>query len=146
MLVKRLLSEHNTPWDEADIIIAYTNLTRQKYNKKMCEKHNITSLDTIGTKVICKTNSLSKYEIYNNFRFTVKEIDGDTISLISEQDFIYKIPLELFNRYGYFNYGYAITLYAVQGSSLKSFHYCMEDAGYLNGRALYTLISRLKTI
>ena len=140
------LLEHNTPWDEASIIIAYTNLTRQKYNKKMCEKHNITSLDTIGTKVICKTNSLSKYEIYNNFRFTVKEIDGDTISLISEQDFIYKIPLELFNRYGYFNYGYAITLYAVQGSSLKSFHYCMEDAGYLNGRALYTLISRLKTI
>ena len=43
-----------------------------------------------------------------------------------------------------FNYGYARTLYSIQGKTVNSFYYCMEDALFLDNKAVYTLISRLK--
>ena len=112
----------------------------------MCAKLGITSITDIGARVICKTNDFSNYDIYNNFTFRVKSVDEETIELETENGNTYNLPLKKYLNKNKFQYGYALTLYATQGSSLKSFHYCMEDIKLLDGRGLYTLISRLKTI
>ena len=138
------VQKYNTPYKDADIIIAYLNETRQKYNELMCEYHNIEKIWDIGAKVICKTNNLSQYELYNNFKLSVKEINGDMITLISCRDVEYTLPLNMFKRKNYFNFGYAITLHGSQSDTINSFHFCEEDIKCLDGRALYTLISRLK--
>ena len=56
----------------------------------------------------------------------------------------YEVEKKHFFKNGWFDYAYARTLYSVQGQTLKSFHYCIEDINWLAGRELYTLISRLK--
>ena len=138
------IDKYNTPYDEAEIIIAYTNITRKKYNKRMCDKLGITNTFDIGAKIICKTNNLREYDIYNNFQFKVDDIDDHDIVLVSKHGIKYTLPIYKFNNKDYFEFGYCVTLYAVQGSSLNSFHYCLDDIRHLNGRGLYTLISRIK--
>ena len=138
------IDKYNTPYEDAEIIIAYTNTTRNEYNKLMCDKLGITNEFDIGAKVICKTNKLRKFDIYNNFQFTVDYRDDHDIVLVSKHGIKYTLPIHTFNNKNYFDFGYCVTLYAVQGSSLNSFHYCLEDIRHLNGRGLYTLISRLK--
>lgn len=133
--------KHNTQFDNAEVIIAYTNSTRKIYNERMCEKLGITELSQIGTKVICKTNKFRKLKIFNNFTFIVKEHHGADI-IITDGVENYNIPIKDFNKY--FEYAYCKTLHSVQGKSLESLHYAIEDIHYLDGTALYTLISRLK--
>tara|TARA_R110002012_G_scaffold42185_2_gene114928 strand:+ start:120 stop:3233 length:3114 start_codon:yes stop_codon:yes gene_type:complete len=133
--------KHNTPFDKAEVIIAFTNKTRALYNEQMCKKLGITEMTQIGTKVICKTNKFRKMNIYNNFIFTVKDYNNEDI-IINDGIENYNIPIKDFNKL--FDYAYCRTLHSVQGQSLDSLHYAIEDIDYLNGTALYTLISRLK--
>ena len=137
------LTKYNTKYEDAELIIAYRRTIRDEFNIKMCEKLNIENLCDIGAKVICKTNALRQFNIYNNMCFVVKEINPTTI-IIETETTTHSIPITKFKRKKYFDFAYALTLYAVQGSSLGSFHYCEEDIKFLNGRSLYTLISRLK--
>ena len=139
---KKRLNEvlkYNTEWDKAEVILAYTRDTRDKYNKLMCEKLGIKSLGDNGAKIICKSNDLRELNIYNNFCYEVIN-NGKTIILNNGVD---KIELEP-KFLKYFDYSYARTTHSVQGQTLKSFHYCIEDIKFLGGRGLYTLISRLK--
>jgi hypothetical protein len=106
----------------------------------MCEKLGITSMTDIGTKIICKTNELGKQNIFNNFCYTVSLCDGENI-FITDGDEEYKILMKQMKN---FDYAYARTTHSVQGRTLNSFHYCIEDVKWLGGRELYTLISRLK--
>ena len=136
--------KHNTDWKTAETIIAYTNATRTLYNEKMCNHLGIENITDSGTKVICKTNEFRQYEIYNNFQFIVKEIDDEDIILETFNGNEYTLPLKKYLKKNAFQYGYCLTLYATQGSSLSSFHYAEEDIKWLCPRAVYTLISRLK--
>ena len=138
------VKKYNTPYEDAEIIIAYLNKTRRKYNELMCEKFGITSKCDIGAKVICKTNKLHEYNISNNTILMVKDITDEDVILISKRNIEYTVPLKKYKLASYFNYGYAVTLHGIQGDTLESFHYCEEDIQWLNGEALYTLISRLK--
>ena len=140
------VKKYNTPYEDAEIIIAYLNSTRQKYNELMCEKYGITSKFDIGVKVICKTNKLHDYNISNNTILTVKDIDDEDVTLVSKRGIEYTVPLKKYKLTSYFNYGYAVTLHGIQGDTLESFHFCEEDIERLTGEALYTLISRLKKI
>lgn len=124
---------------KADTIICYRNDTRKEYNKKMCEKLGIKFGD-IGCKVVCNTNDLRDKDIYNNFYYTIKD-NKDKI-IISDGVEEKELTVEEFNKN--FELGYCRTLYNIQGESIKSFHFCLEDADFIDGRALYTLISRLK--
>ena len=135
--------KHNTTYDKAEVVIAFTHNTRKKYNKLMCEKLGIDNLNDIGTRVICKTNDLRELNIYNNFCFKVVGNDGEHVILTDgiEQ---YKVEKKYFFKTAWFDFAYARTLYSVQGQTLNSFHYAIEDIGFLGGRELYTLISRLK--
>jgi len=125
---------------DAETIITYTNDTREKYNKLMCDRLKIKFGD-IGCKIVCKSNDLKDKDVYNNFYYTIKNVVDDTITITDDIDNIYITKDELKK---YFDLGYCRTLYNIQGESLKSFYFTMEDLQYIDGRALYTLISRLK--
>ena len=134
------IKKYNTnKYFEAETIITYRNETREKYNNLMCKKLGV-KFGEVGCKIVCKENILKDKNIYNNFYYKIKEVDGDKIIITDEEDDIEIDADEL----KYFELGYCRTLYNIQGESLSSFYYPMEDINFINGRALYTLISRLK--
>jgi hypothetical protein len=149
------VNKHNSKsYEEAETIITYTNATRQKYNKKMVtklgidynivkgEKHDSYTIKTptVGCKIVCHTNELRDKDIYNNFYYTIKSVD-DEITITDGVDDIVISEKQLKT---FFDFGYCRTLYNIQGESLSSFYFTLEDMNHIDGRALYTLISRLK--
>ena len=138
-----LINKYNAKnYYEADYIITYKNETRRKYNQLMCERLDIKNLDDVGAKLICKTNKLASKNIYNKFMFIVKEATDDNMVILTDGEEDYEISLKQLNSN--FDYGYAVTLYCIQGASVKSIYYAPEDMDNLTGRGVYTLISRLK--
>jgi hypothetical protein len=125
---------------DAETIITYRNETRVKYNNLMCEKLGVMFGD-VGCKIVCKTNELKDKNIYNNFYYHVKKVDGEDIII---SDGIDDIEINMYQLEKNFDLGYCRTLYNIQGESIKSFYFAMEDINFINGRSLYTLISRLK--
>ena len=134
--------KYNTDYKTASVIIAYRNSTRELYNQKMCELHNIKSKIDINAELICITNNLRDYNIYNKFCLKVIGREDDYI-ILTDGDIIIKLKEHQINKN--FDYSYCRTLYSVQGESLESYHYCEEDKYFINPRSAYTLISRLKT-
>ena len=150
--IKKQLEKYNTPWEFADILIAYENETVNKYNKKVLEFHkkefnkNNISLNipiincNNGVKVINK-ETLTEEIIFNRHSFNIIE-KFDNKYIINDTVNNYLIDKEsLINN---FKVGYCITLYASQGKTFNSFFFCPEDVRHLKKKgALYTLISRL---
>jgi len=148
-LVKEIKKHRVDDYNEADIIICRTNKECDEYNKLIANKlkisykinknGEITSFEPKeGIKIICHTNDLRKYEIYNNFDFIIKEFDGN--------DLIFDDGTILNKKYlKHFSLGYAITSYKAQGQEFKSFYIPSSSLKNINGRFAYTMISRLKT-
>ena len=150
---KYLISEmekYNTNYNEAEITIAYRNEIRHEYNNLILEHKNfkcrvnkdngtIEGLE-VGLEIILINNDLDKYNIHNKEVFTIKEMTKDKIAIINDDKEITLKEKDIINN---FNIAYCRTLYAVQGKAFKSFHYPKEDYRFLNGRSVYTLISRL---
>jgi len=136
---QELIKYNSLNYYEAEHIIAYRHKTVKKYNSLMLEKLNL-NYDDVGVKVICKSNKLKDKNIYNNFEFIITENDEEERTLTLDNEFI--ITYKEYKKY--FILGYAKTLYAIQGRSVKSFYYAPEDNCMLDGRKLYTLISRLR--
>jgi len=127
---------------EAETIITYRNETRIKYNNMMLERLGL-EFGSVGCRVVCKTNDLKDKGIYNNFYYTIHEIQDDNIILYDGVD-DYIIDEKELNKF--FDLGYCRTLYNIQGESISSFYFPLEDSYFIDGRALYTLVSRIKNI
>ncbi|MBS3925934.1 MAG: AAA family ATPase [Nitrosarchaeum sp.] len=127
-------------WKDADSIICYKNESRQKYNKLMLEHLALEKFD-IGSKIVCKTNDLAEYEIYNNFYYTITDKDSEFIEIYDGMDYYNIEPKDL----SHFDSGYARTIHNIQGESVESFYFAPEDYKHLDGTMTYTIISRLKT-
>lgn len=131
---------------DAQVIICYRNETVDKYNESKMKKLNI-EFGGIGCKVLCKTNNLSKYGIFNNYLLTITKKEGGSVhfdngTVIPEKKL--KLYIDKKSK-GYFKPGYAMTLHAVQGQDLDSFHVAKKDLSFMSrGNILYTIISRLK--
>jgi len=141
--VKKEVNKYSkTNVDDAEYIIVHRNETRHKYNSYICNKLNIKSKCDIGTKLICITNDLRKYDIYNKYCFTVKEINNDKIILHNEE---FNLDLELTEEQinKNFDYSYARTIYNLQGQTINNYYWATEDNKFLDGRMAYTIISRL---
>jgi len=145
--VENELKKYNTlDYKKADIIICYHNKIVDKYNELMMKHLNINFGD-IGCKVMCKTNELKDYNIYNNFMLKVTK---KTKLYITLDDNI-KIPLDIFFKKDhkthepYFKPAYARTIYNMQSDSCSSYHIPDEEIIYLlNPRIVYTIISRIQ--
>lgn len=124
---------------DAEYIICYRRETTDKYNKLMLKHLKYESIEEVGCRVMCVTNDLRDDSIYNNFIFKVTSNHGDKIEL----DNGIKITKKQFHKN--FKAGYAVTLYCIQGQSVKSYYYPSCDKFFINSRSAYTLISRLKT-
>ncbi len=126
---------------DADIILTYTKVKRDEYNDKMMKRNKL-KLNSIGCKVICKTNALKYKNIYNGFNFIITNNESGGITLDSKINITKK---QLFNNFIPY---YASTLYSFQGQDIKSFYYPIDDKKELyfigSGKTAYTLISRLK--
>ena len=127
---------------EAEVVIVHRNQTRKKYNELLCKKHGIKEMTDIGARIMCKTNDLKKFNIYNNYDFVVKECDKKIISLLHEKIGLIKIPTELIKDN--FDFSYARTIYNLQGATIGSYYFSPEDYEYINPRMAYTIISRLR--
>lgn len=142
------VDKHQSHPLKSEVVICYKNSTVDKYNDLIMKRKGV-EFGEVGSLVVCKTNKLAKYGIYNNFVLNVVAKDESVV----EFDLGLKLPLKLFKlaQYkdeekvsGYFKPGYARTLHGVQGCSLKSFHYAKDDYEFLErGNVLYTVISRL---
>ena len=135
-MMMEIMKYNTKKYYDAETIITYKNETRKKYNELMCKKLNIKFGD-VGCKIVCKTNDLKDKDVYNNFYYTIKAkgiiTDGiDDIDITDEE------------LKKHFDLGYCRTLYNIQGESLDSFYFTTEDINCMDGRALYTLISRLR--
>ena len=139
-LISQVEKYNGKSWKKAEVIICYTNKTRQHYNKLMLEHLKIDKFD-IGAQIVCKSNDLSEFEIYNNFYYTITNKDNEFIEIY---DGLYKYNIE-HTDLKYFDSGYARTVHNIQGESVKSFYYAPEDYKFLDGTITYTIISRLKT-
>jgi hypothetical protein len=138
-IVNEILKYNTKNYYDADTIVCYTNEVRAKYNALMMERLGVEFGDE-GCKVVCKSNKMRKYNMFNNFYYTIKSNDGGKVVLTDDVDDIEIKEEEL----KYFEPGYCRTLYNIQGESTKSFYFPMEDINYMDGTALYTLISRLR--
>tara|TARA_R110002153_G_scaffold185499_1_gene338603 strand:+ start:17332 stop:20343 length:3012 start_codon:yes stop_codon:yes gene_type:complete len=139
----------NCKLQNSDVVIAYRNITRHKYNNKLlklkgfkCKVNDkngcIEGKLEQGLKIICMTNDLRKKEIYNKFTFTIIKIDKDKYHLDNDLILTYD---EIIKN---FHIGYCRTLYSIQGESIENIYYTPEDYFFIDGRTAYTFISRLK--
>ena len=125
-------------------ICCYTNEACDKYNEIVSKRLGFDSMFEVGAKLICNTNKLRNFEIFNKFTFIVKKVENNLIFLdngavLSKSDFLKKEGDKTF-----ISFGYARTLHSYQGESVENLYYPKEELKYCNDRMFYTLISRLK--
>ena len=137
---------NSTDWTKAEIIIAWRNSTCDEYNLKMTKHLGFNSMFDKGVKLRCNTSSLGVGSgIYKNFMYEVIESnDQKTKIKLIGNDTVHTLLNKKITSC--FKYGYAITLYGVQGATLNSLYWCEEDNNYINGRNAYVLISRLRGV
>lgn len=141
-LIEELKRHRTNSYKDAEYVLCRSNESCKIFNDKMM-KHLGIEFGDVGCKVMCKTNNLRDYGIFNNFIFTVT---GKTSThVILDNDI--SIPLKNF-KHGKESWlpAYARTLYNIQGESTPSFYIPNSDLWtYKNdGRSVYTIISRLK--
>lgn len=152
--INNIVNIYNSPIKEADKIIAfynisvdkYNNIMLKEYNKQFNEKHIDINIPVINTENNLDVNIYGKDstdKIYNRHSFYI-------IEKINQYDYII---FDAFNKYivskeillKHFKVAYCITLYASQGKTFNKIHYVKDDIeALLKDGALYTLISRLK--
>tara|TARA_R110001592_G_scaffold1469_2_gene8786 strand:+ start:4104 stop:7376 length:3273 start_codon:yes stop_codon:yes gene_type:complete len=156
-LYNEVMNKSCENWSEGCILVAYRNTVRHKHNKEICDKLSvpyilkkdkndkdileISSKIPIDVPIICKSNILSSFGIYNKFTFKIKENKGDTI-IITDGLSEYNLKYETIKRY--FDYAYCRTLYSIQGKSIELIKFCKEDIKMLSNEEAYTFISRFK--
>jgi len=138
-LVNEVKKYRSKDYLKSDIVICYRNEKGvEVWNKKIMEELGLNKY-SIGLKVKCNTNVLSHHDIYNNFKYTIKNVTDTHITLSDDK---------IITKHEYdknFMPAYALTLYGMQGKSINSFYYPDEELSFINSRSAYTLISRLKT-
>ena len=139
-LIKKYLTNHDSV-----NVCAYTNETVNKYNDIISKRLGHNSIFSVGAKLICNTNELRKLGMYNKFIYEVKEVRENTIVLDTGEEVEKKDCLKKDGKKTYLSFGYARTLHSYQGESVNDLHYPEEEIKYLDDRAFYTLISRIKT-
>lgn len=139
----QVMMHAETDFHNADVVICYTNATCNKYNTMITQRRGINDMATIGVSVICNSNALRSHGIFNKFMYTVKNIDSDGVTI---DDTIKEITIKKRDLYKHFSYGYARTIYSIQGESIPRYYYAPEDNAFLaDGRVAYTIISRKQT-
>lgn len=147
----------------------YNALMIQKNGFYLKDMETYGNLKGAKIKCIAKKNCLKKYEMYTNFIYEIVEDDGYLITLNNGFTFCKNMVYNWFGKYlpkkeidkknnkiclitneslckqnKFFDFAYARTLYNVQGCEFTNMYFAHEDIEFLNNRALYTLISRLK--
>lgn len=154
--------KHETSFEEAEYIVAYSRKTRDLNNLKKMQllgyknleykytegkysnKNKIIGFVQKGVRIICdltdrpqSSNKLKNRGICNGAEYIIKEINGSIVVLEEKQingieSDTIEIPLEEIERH--FIPSYAITLYKLQGDTIESYHWCKEDNSQLDSK------------
>ena len=163
-LHQEVLLHSQDKYTEGTQIVAYTNVTRQMYNKNVCDKLNIAydindtnqiSIHPLSYKnkptIVCKSNLLRILGIYNGFMFTINSHCYKAADIGTGNELYFKIvdgDIEHVLKYKtikkYFQFSFCKTLHGVQGKSLEKIMYAPEDIQFITNEAAYTFISRIK--
>jgi DNA replication protein DnaC len=126
-----------------NLIVGYYNKTRKECNDLLSKKFK-KDLYTKNCKVICKTNDLRKYDLYNNFKLLFVKMEEDMVILKDSYE-KYKIPKSLYDKH--FQLNYSSTLYGVQGRTIDFGSMGIADVEKLSDNTdFYTMISRFRNI
>jgi len=137
---KEQVNKHSSEsWQTADVILCYRNDTRGMYNDMKLEQLGFKNMYQVGVKLVCKTNNLSKFGIYNNYSMTIKSIVKGIFTLDDGTELKHRQIGQNFIL------GYAVNLYGIQGRSIKSYYWCSSGNNFIDQRSAYTIVSRLKT-
>ena len=128
----------------ADVIIAYTNATVDKYNKLKMEDLKLKD-DSPLLKIICTTNDLHAKGLYNNYETHIIRSDSEHIYIDGDLLGSPEIQIKRDEYVKFFKPAYAKTLYKSQGQSIKRIFYAPEDYKYIDNTSAYVFISRLQT-
>jgi hypothetical protein len=128
----------------ADVIIAYTNATVDKYNKLKMKDLKLED-DTPSLKIICTTNDLHSKGLYNNYETHIIRSDSEHIYIDGDLLGSPEIQIKREDYVKFFKPAYAKTLYKSQGQSIKRIFYAPEDYKYIDNTSAYVFISRLQT-
>lgn len=142
--------------------ICYTNDTKEAINEQITQGWDVVFGERVkltshgkkeivkmkikkGGRIICISNKLKNKEIYNSQRFKIINNTTNDIkirNIASKKDYVLK--LEEFNKN--FDYGYALTLYKIQGESVDINNLGIFDYNIIScdGKKLYTCLSRIK--
>ncbi len=150
--LKEIAFKYSVSLDKAEYIITRTNKDRIEYNKLKATSLNIKDIYSIGARVICKTNKLSNYNLYNKHELIVQKINTH-VELqeynydknLQDKNPIYRIPIDKYINKN-FQLGYAVTLHHIQGKDVRGYHFpeTLNNLNRIDGRFVYTLISRIK--
>jgi hypothetical protein len=147
-VVRKYSTQHPT---DAEVIICWRNKTAYKYNMLMLEHLGLGPED-IGVKYICLSKNLNKramndLELYNRKPIVIEDIlyEGNKKWLYLS-DGNYMRPIEF---HKYFQLGYAVTVYGIQGHTVNSYYWPYDDKQYnenkfLSSEIAYTIVSRLR--
>jgi hypothetical protein len=107
------------------------------------------TLDDDDVPMICTTNKLRKYGIYNQYQFTTQGLRN--LMIFNQYQFINQEIRQItdpeFDMEKHFRPAYARTLYNLQGDQVKSYYIAPEDIDYFaKPREAYTIISRIHNL
>lgn len=139
--------------DEADMCIAYRNITVRKINKYMINNLKLSNKNYIGANIVCRTNKLHNLGFQNQDKSKIidAKIKNNKMIFILDDKNGTQIPAEYLNikcedkKYK-FEFNYCETLDSSQGQQYKKIYACEDDYNFFlnNNRNMYTLISRLQ--
>jgi len=137
-------------------IVTWSKKVRDSYNRKILDSKRYKDHIEVGVPIIAdltdhrdnrKNNNLSNREIYNSQIYTITEINTQNGQVtLNADDTIKIVSIEEVRKY--FIPAYAINIYKLQGSTIKSYYWAPEDNWILKHNPLrniiaYVIISRL---
>jgi hypothetical protein len=150
-LIEEINKHSEDDYNNAEVVICYRHDTVDKYNNLIMEEKGIDN-ETPGCKIICKTNNMRKYNIYNNYVLEITEVnEEDNTIKMKDESSEYEIPLDVYRRgvkrrkdkKEWFKPAYAKTIYSLQGATIDSYYIAQEDIKFFNNpNTAYTIISR----
>jgi len=146
-IMREMMQLYKCQFYESEIILCRTNKECDLYNRLMLRYLNLTfdmknKRVSKGCKIICNTNKLNIFDIYNNYEFNVIESDDKTFTIYNDA---YELKLDN-NKLKYFSPSYAITFFKAQGQDYTTgkIYISPESLLKLSPIEAYLLISREK--
>jgi hypothetical protein len=145
-LVSEVIKYSAKDYKDADVVLTYRCKSRDDWNKKIMKERKL-SYESRGLKLYCNVNK-QRYRdinIYNGFPLYIYDNDEKYYYLVDNMDNPdVKIRCTKKQLDEDFSPRFAMNIYNIQGDSINSYYWDINDNYFINSQSAYTIISRLK--